>query len=259
MASTVKVPLIGQANKGTVIGVTIGGFAVAGFLIYRQQKKAKAAAANAQATQAAAAASGYGYGAGAYGYGAGAYPQGFYGYGDQGQYYGYGASGGFYPQGYYGYGVTQPPGVLPNTTNAQWAQAAITQLGQEGYNEQTVSGALGAYELGQPVNQQQVGIIDAAIAVEGYPPVPGASGYPPNIRNSGTPGGGQGGGTVHVPFVTGERADSARQQLRQAGLKYNIGDGAQGTVVNQNPKAGTTVKSGSSVNLTLKTGKGLMG
>src|SRR5580700_5704770 len=127
MANTVKVPGFGQVSKGTVVGVSIGGATLAGYLIYRQQKKAKEAAA-ASAAVSAAAASGYGYGvpasAAGYGYGVN---NGYYGYGEPGTgYYGYGASGGFEPTGYYGYGLTEPPGtgVIPNTTNAQWTQAA---------------------------------------------------------------------------------------------------------------------------------------
>jgi hypothetical protein len=185
MASTVKIPLLGQHSKGTVIGVTIGGFAVAGFMIYRYESKSKKQAAAVASAQASA---NYGYGsAGSYGYGGG------YGYGISNGYYGYGEPG----TGYYGYGVPAPQAptqAAASTTNAQWAQAAITQLTQEGYDPSTVSAALGAYELGQPVTATQVPIIQSAIGIEGWPPVPGASGYPPGIMTQGTPGGGSGGG-----------------------------------------------------------------
>jgi PASTA domain len=247
---------LGKANKGTVIGVSIGGVTLAGYLIYRERKKSAAAAAASAAT--AAASSSYGYGAVA-GYGYGSAYMG-YGYGVQNN-YGYGASGGFEPTGYYGYGVTEPPVVQPvaNTTNAQWAQAAITQLEQEGYDPQTVGAALGAYELGQPVSATQVTIIDNAIGIEGYPPVPGASGNPPGIVQQGTNGGGGGGGqggggsgNVTVPNVVGQRADAARPALRKAGLTYNIGDTATGTVTKQSPTGGKSVTKGSKVTLTLK-------
>lgn len=190
MASTVKLPLLGNQSKGAVIGITIGTVGIGGYLLYRRQKKASAATA---AAATATAASGYGYGASAaYGYG-----NGYYGYGS-GQNANGGGSSGSFPAGYYGYGVPYPPGQTTGpvayTTNAQWAQAAITQLENDGYDAQSVAGALGAYELGQPVNATQQGIIQAAIAIEGYPPVAGANGDPPGIKVQGTPGGGSGGG-----------------------------------------------------------------
>lgn len=243
MPDTVKVPGFGQVGKGKVAGIAIGGVAVAGYLIYRQQKKTKTTAA-----QTATAASGYGYGSsqGTYGYG-------YYGYGEPGITYGYGASGGFYPQGYYGYG-TVGGGGTPNTTNAQWSQAAINQLSGEGYDGQAVSGALGAYLLGQPVDASQVNIVQSAIAVEGYPPEPGANGYPPAIMHQGTGGGGGGGGqgtTVKVPQVMFATADAAHDRLKADGLKWTE-NRAHGKVTKQSPKAGTTVKKGSSVALTLR-------
>lgn len=215
-----KLPLVGEVRKGPVVGLAVGGVGIAAYLVYRN-KRAKAATASAQA------ASGYGYGvapSAAYGYG-----NGYYGYGQQSA-YGYGASGGF-PAGYYGYGVPNPPGgggggqVAAATTNAQWAQAAITQLADDGYDRQSVAGALGAYELGQPVTPDQQSIIAAAIGIEGYPPVPGASGNPPGINVQGTPGGGGGGGQggggggKAVPNEVGKRADQALAAVRAAGFK----------------------------------------
>lgn len=259
MPSTVKVPLFGQQSKGTVAGVTIGGLAVAGVLIWRSQKKAKAAAA--ASTTAAQAASGYGYGT-ITGYGYGTYPQGFYGYGEPGNMYGYGASGGFSPTGYYGYGLPVG-GSVPNVTNAQWAQAAISQLSSEGYDPQTVSAALGAYELGQPVTPAQQTIIQAAIGIEGYPPQSGANGDPPGIKVQGTPGGGGGGGQsgtkVTVPNVKGIQGDQARTILQAAGLKearipVNTPKGKPVVVTSQSPSAGRKVKSGSTVTVHVKVG-----
>lgn len=241
-------------NRRTVIiGVVVIGGGLAGYEIYKYEKKKQAAS---QATTAAAAASGYGYGSA----GSGATPYGYgasgYGYGYTGVTYGYGASGGF-PAGYYGYGVPTPPTGAPPvaaTTNAQWDQAAITQLEQDGYDPATISGALGAYLNGQQVNASQVNVVDAAIGIEGYPPVAGASGFPPGIKTGGTTGGGQGGGqtaSVTVPGVVGDRADTARQKLRAAGLSYNISANATGAVKSQNPKAGAKVAKGTKVSLTL--------
>ena len=247
-------------NRGTAIGVGIGGVTLTAYLIYRHQKTAAASAA--AATQSAQAASAYGYGS-AYAYGYGQPPGGYYGYGEPGGYYGYGASGSFAPTGYYGYGtpINNTPPSTPVTTNAQWAQAAINQLQGDGYDPMTVSQTLGAYELGQPVTAANEGIVQAAIGIEGYPPQPGSNGYPPAINVQGTPGGGGGGGqggggggNVTVPSVTNSRAEVARAALRHAGLTYNISDNATGVVSRQSPAAGKSVAKGSKVTLTLKKG-----
>jgi hypothetical protein len=177
LASTVNVPLLGAQNKGTVVGVSLAGLGVTAFLIYRYQKKTAAqtaAATSAANATAAAAASGYGYGTN------GVYPNGYYGYGEPQYSYGYGASGGF-EAGYYGYGTPEAP-VAPVTTNAQWTQAAITQLSGQGYQARSIAGALGAYITGKEVDATQERIIDAAIGVEGYPPQAGPNNYPPSIK-----------------------------------------------------------------------------
>lgn len=244
-------------RRQVIIGVVVLGGAVAGYEIYKYEKNKQAA--QQAATDSAAAASGYGYGVGDN-------AQTAYGYGASGATYGYGASGGF-PAGYYGYGTPAPPGggsstpPVAATTNAQWDQAAITQLQDDGWDAQTVAGALGAYLNGREVNSSQVNIVDAAIGIEGYPPVAGASGYPPAVHTGGTGGGGGGGGqgpgsgggsSVTVPSVVHDRADTARQELRRAGFGYNISDHAEGTVTRQSPKGGTKARKGSRVTLTLK-------
>lgn len=252
-------------NRRLVIGgLIIGGGGIVAYEIYKHQKqKAAADAATAQAADAATAASGYGYGAGAYGYGASA-----------GAAYGYGASGGF-PAGYYGYGVPEPPGgsgggavppPVASTTNAQWDQAAITQLQQDGYESATVAAALGAYLNGQEVNSSQVNIIDAAIGIEGYPPVAASSGYPPAIKQGGTPGGGSGGGqgggkqgTVKVPSVVGERAETGEAKLHAAGFRTNERGsrvkGAAYHITAQTPKGGANAAKGATVTVTIARGK----
>jgi PASTA domain len=259
-------------NRRLVIGgLIVGGGGIAAYEIYKYRKNKQAA--SAATTAAASAATGYGYGSQAYGYGASGYGYGGAGGGPWGTTYGYGASGGF-PAGYYGYGVPTPPSdggggsgggsppSVASTTNAQWDQAAITQLSQDGYDPTTVAGALGAYLNGREVNSSQVNIVDAAIGIEGYPPVEGANGYPPAIKTGGTTGGGTGGGQnpnpnrnhaakVIVPNVTGDRAAAARKKLRAVGLTYNISDKATGVVKAQNPRVGARSDKGDVVQLTL--------
>lgn len=238
-------------RRAVVIGVVVVGGGLAGYEIYKYQKNKQAAAQ--AATASAAAASGYGYGI-----------QSPYGYGtNAGITYGYGASGGF-PAGYYGYGTPSPPGGTPPpvaaTTNAQWDQAAITQLTQDGYDPATVSGALGAYLNGQQVGSAQVNIIDAAIGVEGYPPVAAPSGFPPAIKTGGTPGGGGGGGQgggggATVPTVVGERAEAAIAKLKAAGFKARTSPARNPArtyiVTGQNPAGGSQAAPGSTVTVNI--------
>jgi hypothetical protein len=238
MASTVKVPLLGTHKKGTVVGVAIGGATVAGYLIWKNQKKTTA---QQQATDQASA--GYGYG-----YGYGTLPQGFYGYGST---YGYGASGGFVPGGYYGYGTPLPPtGNVPVTTNAQWTQAAVTQLQQDGYQSMAVLTALGKYINGVAVNANETGIVQAAIAVEGYPPQAGKNGNPPGIvHGGGGGGGGQGGKQVTVPNVKGKLYPSAASIIKAHGLVPERAGKAIGRISDEEPDPGTKVDKGSKVRL----------
>lgn len=242
MPNTVKVPLLGTHKKGTVIGVAIGGVVVSGYMIWRYQKKNVAEQA---AAQQAAAASAYGYSA--YGYGHGVMPQGFFGYGEGN--FGYGMPG-FGVGGHFGYGtnpVTTPAPAI--TTNAQWAQAALGQLTSEGFQARTTAEALGAYELGREVTPAQQSIIQAAIGVEGEPPVPGPNDYPPKIRVSHGGQGGQGSGMVTVPAVEGKLYPAAASIIKAHHLVPEREGKATGRITHTNPPAGTRVKEGSVVKL----------
>lgn len=153
------------SNKTTWI---IAGLAGTGALVYVWWRHKQAAAVPATA--------------GAYGYG--------YGYGVEGgvsPIFGSGLGGTF---GYGGYGYRPPPGPTPITTNGQWAAAVEMALSQQGYNPLTISAALGKYLTGQTVTQDQADLISVAIAFQGEPPVPGASGYPPAVHVGGSGGGG---------------------------------------------------------------------
>jgi len=120
----------------------------------------------------------------------------------------------------------------------------------------TVASALGAYLNGQEVNSSQVNIIDAAIGIEGYPPVAGASGFPPGIKTGGTTGGGQN-PKVTVPNIKGKRAEEARDMLEHVGLKDHQSPapvkGKEQIVTRQNPTAGKQVNKGSTVSVTVRT------
>ena len=197
MPTDVHVPLLGDVPKGGLFAGVLAAVGVGGYYVYKHYKNQQTAAANAaQSTNASA----YGYGATAYGYGS---PYS-YGYGVSSQYgYGYGAYGYGYGEYGYGGGGTTPP--VTATTNAQWAQNVTTALENQGYSGQQILTALGAYLSGRSIQKGSAedNLIQAAIALEGDPPVSGTGGYPPAVNYTGG-GGGQGGGSpkdvqdVHV-------------------------------------------------------------
>jgi PASTA domain len=207
----------------------------------------------------------YGYGTGAssqYGYGAYTYEPYGYGFGPYGlgSYGGGGSGGSYYGYGYYGAGVgVQVP--TQASTNAQWTQAAVSALTPQGYTGQQVLGALAPYLAGQPLTQDQINVVQAAIAVEGYPPVDGPGGFPPAYKPSSTGGGGgggQSGGNVNVPNVIGMSQVDAFRSLAAEGLKATGTKTIKGkilTVVSQNPPAGHSVAKGTTVKLTSKVEK----
>jgi hypothetical protein len=257
----VKTPFGKVPKPAVYIAILAGG----GALIYSYVKK-KNAASKAAATTANMTAGTYGYGSGAYGYGGGQYGYGAYTYEPYG--YGYGPMGlgayggqGDYGYGYYGAGVPyQVQGQA--TTNAQWAQAAVSALTQGGqYSATTVLAALGLYLTGGHLSSDQEIIVQSAIAAEGYPPIPGSNGYPPAINTSaagGQTGTGGGGNNVTVPGVTGDNWGMAYNHIKAAGLVPAIKGASSIAHVNtsrkvtaQTPASGASVAPGSTVTVTL--------
>jgi hypothetical protein len=254
----VHVPGIGNVPRaGVIAGVVIGG--AGGLYLYVKHKDSKASTASTASTAA------YGYGYGAYGYGSYGYSNpafnepyigGEYGYGGA---YGYGIGEG------YGVGSPTPPPTQLATTNAAWAQAAENYLTETGgYDAGTVAAALGIYITGSTLSAAQQAVVEAAIAFEGYPPNPGASGYPPAMHTSastgqgggsgsGSGGGGTGAKTITVPNVQGKRVMTAVAQLKALGLKAGLNSAFNKNALNyvssQTPGAGTKVASGTKVDL----------
>ena len=66
------------------------------------------------------------------------------------------------------------------TSNAVWAQYVEQLLGSDG-NDAT-SAAIGAYLTGAQLTEAQSSLVEEAIAVGNYPPVPGPTGYPPSMN-----------------------------------------------------------------------------
>lgn len=242
--------------KWTVYGGVIGG---GGGLIYayvHNKNKAKAAAA-------AATPNTYGYGSQyAYGSTGNQYAYGSnYGYGAYTYGYGSGSAGIGTNYGYGYYNAGEPQSYSPQaTTNAQWSEAAVTALTTQGYTGQQVLGALGPYLSGQPISASQASVVQAAIAVEGYPPVAGAGGDPPGIKTASTTSGGGGGSgqtsNVTVPkSIIGQPQEAAFAILSASGLKPKGTKVIPGHILyvdSSNPPPGASVPRGTTVTLTSK-------
>lgn len=240
MAGTVKLPLVGETNKATLVIAGIAGVTALGWAVWKDKKSKAATAAPATATTGTG--TGYGYGSQTY------QPYG-YGFGSSGLgEYGYGESGGDYGEGYYGAGTPvneEVPGQAAN--NAEWSEAAMTALTSAGWSGSDVLTALGLYITGSPVSATQTGIIQAAIAAEGYPPSPGVNGYPPAIHTA--PATGQS-TSVKVPNVVGQPQEAAFAIISAYGLKASGSPTVKGKVLyvkSQSPAAGASAAKGSTV------------
>lgn len=232
-----------QVSKGTIY-VGVGAAGLLGIALVRYRKQQQAAAATA-AANAAAQAPGTGNGASdqidpatGFPYGsaqdaAALTAQAGYNFPTTGYQYGYGGAN-TYP-------TTSPASF---TSNAQWSQAAEQYMVGQGGDANTIGNALGKYITGQPVpDQTNQGLINEAIAFEGYPPVPGPNGFPPSINtaNPGSTGSGgeptqptgvvflnipdSSGGWQAVSFPSAAAADSFYQSL---GITPNGTPGAPG-------------------------------
>lgn len=225
-----NVPVLGKVNKGTMVAALAAAGVVGGYMLYKHNKKKSSTASTATPAANAGTAGAYGYGQYAYGYGltypnADAYGYGAFGYGMYNPYSG----------GYVGAAGTPYPQTIAVATNQEWVQEAVNSLKTQGYDGQAIIGALALYITGQPVSSAQEAFVQAAIAVAGYPPQPGANGYPPAINHQGAPGGGgQGGGAgrlsqphaLHVSNATGNSIQIAWDNVNGAtGYKVQLKKG----------------------------------
>jgi fibronectin type III domain protein len=64
--------------------------------------------------------------------------------------------------------------------NGSWAQYAEQALGSNGAD--AIAAAIAKYLSGQAVTSDQQTIIEEAIAIANYPPVPGSAGFPPSVK-----------------------------------------------------------------------------
>jgi hypothetical protein len=245
MAGTVKLPLVGETNKATLVIAGVAGVTALGWALWQKKKDDATAATTATATTATTTGTGYGYAAQTY------QPYG-YGFGSSGLgEYGYGESSGDYGYGYYGAGTPvdeEVPGQAAN--NAEWSEAAVSALTADGsWTSSDVLTALGLYITGSQLSATQTSIIQAAIAAEGYPPSPGANGYPPAIHTS--PATGQT-TAIKVANVVGQPQEAAYAILSAQGLKPAGSATIKGKILyvkSQSPAAGASVAKGSTVTL----------
>lgn len=145
----VNVPKVGPVKKPVVIAVGVGAVAMVGYMYYRNRANASAAAAT-QSTDPNAA-----------------------GYVDPGTIPA--VAGAVDPNNLYGTATptttTTSDYGFTGTSNPQWSQYAITQLQQsDQWSYTDISTALGAFINNKPLTTKQQQIVQAAIAVAGYPP-----------------------------------------------------------------------------------------
>lgn len=184
MADTIKLPGFGNVPKPVAFG--IGGVAlVGGIYFYRnkkQQKDQQASIAQAGGSEIDPA-TGYPYGS----------PEDAAALSAQNNYQLPSAGGGY---GFSGYSGGSGSGVFGTGTpgsfnsNAEWAQyVEAYEINNMGGDSPTVGNAIGKYLTGQPLLDAQVGIVQSAIAIAGYPPVSGPNGNPPGYvtGNTGNP------------------------------------------------------------------------
>lgn len=184
MADTIKLPVFGPVKKPIVIGV--GVVSAVGIVYYARTKKQATDAAAASVANAGSSeidpATGYPFGS----------AEDAAAMDTQANYqtplntgYGYGGYAGGSGGGVFG---TGQPGSF--TSNAEWAQyVEAYEENNLGADAVIVGNAIGKYLTGQPLTSDQVGVVQSAIAIGGYPPVNGPSGNPPSFVTAGTSGG----------------------------------------------------------------------
>jgi hypothetical protein len=162
----------GSISKKSGVLIGLGAAAILGISYYRAQKnKAADAVASAGASVGIDPATGFVYGS----------AEDAAALANQNAYIspGGGGGGGGSPSGGY------PSGTFTN--NAQWVQSVLSYMQTIGTVDiGPLSAALGKYITGEAVTADEKGLIEQAIAVQGFPPVAGPAGYPPSINTTPT-------------------------------------------------------------------------
>lgn len=195
MASTLTIPAIGPVDKRVVFGVGGAALAYVGFQYYRSRS-----AGNSDTTDTTTDPS---FADG------GTIPS---------------VDGAVSPDNSYGSGGTLPPATsdygFTGTTNSEWTQYATTQLQQsESWTYTDIVSALGNFISNKPLSTLQQQIVQAAIAIAGYPPEGSHTIIP----------GGNGTITVAPTGLTGKAINSTSVQLT-----WNAVAGASGYRIYRN-------------------------
>ncbi|MGW7281665.1 fibronectin type III domain-containing protein [Streptomyces sp. NPDC054844] len=136
-----------------------------------------------------------------------------------------------------GEGPTRDDYGFTGTTNAQWTQYVATQLvGSETWSYTDILTALGKYLSGKPLAATEVEIVQAAIAIAGYPPV----GNHPIIPATGSP-------SVSLPAPGNLRA--ANLSHNYVRLDWNAVTGADKYIVRRN---GTVIETSGDTQMGVK-------
>lgn len=148
MAASISLPVVGPVDKRAVIGVGVAAAAYVGYQYFKSRNAAAAAATDTSTTDSQFA-------------DGGTIPS---------------VSGAVSPDNSYGSGGTTAPSTadygFTGTTNSEWTQYATTQLEQsETWSYTDIVSALGNFIASKPLTSLQQQIVQAAIAVAGYPPV----------------------------------------------------------------------------------------
>lgn len=172
LEGTIKTPL-GTVQKKTAL-IVGGGVAIFGVIIWYRQKQLGGTSDTTTTDAQIDPATGYAYGS----------PEDAAALAQQASYVSPGGNTG----GGGGGSSTIPQSNVGYTSNGQWTQAVIATLSNSGAisDPTALSAALGKYITGAYVAPASTdeNLIQQAIAVEGYPPVSGASGYPPSINRT---------------------------------------------------------------------------
>lgn len=183
MPDTIKLPVFGNVKKPVVIGgVLVAGIGIVYFARTKKQQTDAAASVAAAGSSEIDPATGYPFGS----------AEDAAAMSAQGNYqsplntgYGYGGYNGATGGGIFG---TGQPGSF--ASNAEWAQyVEAYEENNLGADAVIVGNAIGKYLTGQPLTADQVGVVQSAIAIGGYPPVNGPTGNPPSYVTAGTSGG----------------------------------------------------------------------
>lgn len=148
MAASITIPAIGPVDKRIVIGIGGAAAAYVGYQYFKSRNAASATATDSSSTDSQFA-------------DGGTIPS---------------VSGAVSPDNNYGSGSSTPPSStdygFTGTTNSEWTQYATTQLEQsETWSYTDIVSALGNFISSKPLTTLQQQIVQAAIAVAGYPPV----------------------------------------------------------------------------------------